>query len=284
MRRPDFLIIGAMKAGTTTLHRDLQKHPRIFLSDPKEPNDLVSDEVLTDKGLQAYCGLFANAGQDQLCGEASTTYTREPRHTGAADRALKVCGPNLKLIYLVRDPFERAVSHYRYAFLRGRTNRAPEIEMIENPEYADVSDYARQLAPWRAAFGDDAILIVNFQDYVRARQATVARVLEFLGLEEVDLELDEAQRFNASDDVRVSRGVVEKLINSSAFQRGLKPLLGPALRSLGKRTLLRRGSEPPPVPTDGAFRAVFLQALPPETLCVSSVRQTAVLSRVAGSR
>jgi len=278
MRRPDFLIIGAMKAGTTTLHRDLSQHPQIFLSDPKEPNDLVSDDVLTDKGLQAYTGLFAGARPDQLCGEASTTYTREPRHTGAAARALQVCGPNLKLIYVVRDPFERAVSHYRYAFLRGRTKGPPEAELLGNPEYAQVSDYARQLAPWREAFGDDAILIVNFKDYIKARRDIVSQVLRFLEVDATSLELDVSRRFNASDDVRVSRGVVEKIISSAAYQRGLKPLLGPALRSVGKAALLRRGEEPPPVSVDPAFRQRFEHTISLETVDLAKISSTARLS------
>jgi hypothetical protein len=278
MRRPDFLIIGAMKAGTTTLHRDLSQHPQIFLSDPKEPNDLVSDDVLTDKGLQAYTGLFAGARPDQLCGEASTTYTREPRHTGAAARALQVCGANLKLIYVVRDPFERAVSHYRYAFLRGRTNRAPEVELIENPEYAQVSDYARQLAPWRSRFGDDAILIVNFRDYIKARKETVTEVLRFLGLEATTIDYDVSQRFNASDDVKVTRGFVEKLTNSPAFQRRLKPLLGPTLRRFGKAALLRRGDEPPPVPVDTAFRQRFEKSIAPESANLAKMAFVSQLS------
>lgn len=278
MRRPDFIIIGAMKAGTTTLHRDLLQHPQIFLSDPKEPNDLVTDDVLTDKGLRTYTGLFTTALPDQLCGEASTTYTREPRYTGAAARALQICGPGLKLIYVVRDPFERAVSHYRYAFLRGRTKAGPEAELLGNPEYAQVSDYARQLAPWRETFGDEAILIVNFKDYVAQRQATVKQVLRFLGVNNPSVTLDETKRFNASDDVRVSRGLVEKLTSSTLFQRVVKPLLGQTARRLGKAALLTRGDEPPPVPMDGTFRERFEAQVSPEALTIASIRSATVLS------
>lgn len=278
MRRPQFLIIGAMKAGTTTLHRDLQRFPEIFLSDPKEPNDLVSDNVFTEKGLRAYTGLFDAAGPSQICGEASTTYTREPRHSGAAARALKVCGPDLKIIYVVRDPFDRAVSHYRYAFLRGRTTKLPQVDLFENPEYRDVSDYGAQLAPWRQAFGDEAILIVNFKDYVRARSETVGKVARHLGLEPMELDLDETTRFNASDEVKVSRGNVEKLISSAFFQRAVKPLLGDGLRRLGKAALLSRGREPPPVPTDPELRARFLAELSPLALEIAGVRSAARLS------
>lgn len=87
MRRPDFLIIGAMKAGTTTLYRDLVDHPNIFLPEQKEPNTLVMYGSDMRRIIDDYASLFARSPQDAICGEASTAYTKRPDNEGVAARA-----------------------------------------------------------------------------------------------------------------------------------------------------------------------------------------------------
>ncbi|MBA4794632.1 MAG: sulfotransferase [Phenylobacterium sp.] len=259
-RVPDFLIIGAMKAGTTTLYRDLSQHPKIFLSDPKEPNDLTSDRVFTPAGIRSYRALFSLARRDQLCGEASTAYTRAPRFSGVAQRARHVCGPDLKLIYIVRDPFERAVSHYRYAYTRGRTREKLEVDLEKNPEYAHVSDYAFQLKPWAQTFDLSSILIVKFEDYVQDRERIFSDVSRFLGVD-AGFSLNTSERFNVTDDIRVSKGLVERVLASDTFQRRVKPLLSEDVRGFGKRFLLRTGTPPARSLPDPHLRDRFMERL-----------------------
>ena len=98
MTLPHFLIIGGMKCGSTTLYRDLLTHPRVFFPIDKEPCNLCDDRVLTDAGRAEYEALFKRARPDQLCAEASTDYTKLPDRPGVAARALRVLGPELKLI------------------------------------------------------------------------------------------------------------------------------------------------------------------------------------------
>src|SRR5690606_18597197 len=115
LRLPDFLIIGAQKAGTTTLFRDLETHPQIAFSYHKEPHSLCYDQVLTPRGQRRYSDYFVHIKPGQICGEASTGYTRFPQFQGVAERALRVLGPDLRLIYIVRNPVDRVVSHHHHS-------------------------------------------------------------------------------------------------------------------------------------------------------------------------
>src|SRR5262245_34426917 len=84
---PDFLIVGAMKAGTTSLHRDLNLHPQIFLPEEKEPEGLCHDRVLSARGRRRYARLFRPSRAGQMRGEASTAYTKLPEWQGVPARA-----------------------------------------------------------------------------------------------------------------------------------------------------------------------------------------------------
>ncbi len=90
--KPDFLVVGAMKGGTTTLYFDLGAHPDLHLPEPKEPEVLVrhADPAAI---REAYAAHFRNARPGQLCGEASTVYTKRPDHEGVAERARQASGP-----------------------------------------------------------------------------------------------------------------------------------------------------------------------------------------------
>jgi len=120
MTLPHFLIIGAMKSGTTTLYRDMLTHRRVFFSADKEPMNLVNDDVLTAEGRHAYESLFAGAGRDSVCGEASTAYTKLPVYPGVPRRALQLLGPELRLIYIMRHPIERLISHHHHQCVVGQ--------------------------------------------------------------------------------------------------------------------------------------------------------------------
>ena len=77
-RLPDFIIIGSAKSGTTSLYDYLLEHPLIYMSNPKEPC-FFDENVAWDKGVAWYSSLFSGAENDQICGEASTNYTRWPQ-------------------------------------------------------------------------------------------------------------------------------------------------------------------------------------------------------------
>src|SRR4029079_2322923 len=102
---PTFIVIGAMKAGTTSLARYLGEHPDVFVCSPKEPQFFIESGTW-DRGVAWYRELFAG-GRDSIArGEASTDYSKLPRHGGVVDRIAEVA-PEARIVYLVRDPIER---------------------------------------------------------------------------------------------------------------------------------------------------------------------------------
>jgi len=107
-RLPDFIIIGAAKSGTTSLVQHMLQHPRIYISDPKEPCFFDENENWK-MGIDWYSSLYINAKEDQICGEASTNYTRWPQVMNVPAK-IKSIIPNVKLIYLLADPSKRAYS------------------------------------------------------------------------------------------------------------------------------------------------------------------------------
>ena len=84
-RKPDFMIIGAMKCATSSLHDQLAAQPGMVMSMPKEPN-FFSDEENWGRGLGSYWSLFARTQDGELCGESSTHYTKLPRHPKVVER------------------------------------------------------------------------------------------------------------------------------------------------------------------------------------------------------
>ena len=96
MTLPSFLVIGAMKAGTTTLFQDLKDHPNIFMPSDKELHDLNTEDVLTEKGVAAYEKFFKDSSTEQRCGEASTGYTKLPDIEGVPSRAHALLGGDTK--------------------------------------------------------------------------------------------------------------------------------------------------------------------------------------------
>ena len=177
--KPHFVIIGAMKCATTTLHDQLALQPGVFMSEPKEPN-FFSDEAVWGRGLGWYQGLFSEAGEDDLCGESSTHYTKLPTHPLAAERLFEHL-PHARLVYVMRDPIDRLVSHYIHAWSRREMDVPIDDAVRRHAELIDYSRYAMQLVPWTERFGADRVLPVFFERLTRDPQSEFARVCRHIG-------------------------------------------------------------------------------------------------------
>ena len=179
---PNFLIIGAMKAGTTSLYHYLRAHPQVFMSSVKEL-DFFAHEPNRSRSLDWYRRQFAPAEPDSVAiGEASTIYTKYPRFPGVPER-IAVQVPEVRLIYVVRHPIERIRSHYQHQVAVG-AERAPfERAVFDNPIYLDYSRYAMQIDQYLPHFPRDQMLVITSEDLRHKRLATVRRVYEFLGVE-----------------------------------------------------------------------------------------------------
>ena len=236
---PDFLIIGAMKAGTTTLYRDLAGHPELFLPEEKEPECLVRHGNDARAVARDYKSLFAAAGTGPIKGEASTAYAKRPDHEGVAEMARRVCGPLLKVIYITRDPIERIISQYRHEFGLGEVSEDIDTAVLKYPRYVNYSRYDWQLEPWRRIFGTGQVMVVPFETYIANRVETARQVCTFLGVNPASLpDLDVERAFNANEGKLVPAGPWKRLVGSRLYQRTIKPMLAQSLRERVARQVL----------------------------------------------
>ncbi len=235
-RLPDLVIIGAMKSATTSLYRWLGEQPEVFVPRSKETR-FFSDRW--DRGLGWYQDQFAEARDGQLLGESSVSYTNPEFLPVAAERMSEVL-PDVSLIYVVRDPVQRIRSHYRFEVQRRREDRSL-LDALREPGnlYAGRSMYHRCLTPYIERYPRDRILVVRFEDLVRAPNPGWPAVLDFLSLPERPLP---ETAFNVSAEkgqwTRTWAWAKRKrLINLHTVSRMPKPV-----RRVGKLVFARQGS------------------------------------------
>lgn len=214
IRLPDFLIIGANKAGTSSLAWYCEQHPGIHMSWPvKEPMFFTSlrpaytpataatpDASFT---LLEYAGLFAAARPDQLCGEASTSYLANPECAAWIQKLI----PAVKLVALLRNPIERALSAHRMYRGMGIEDRSFEravreelggrgFHVPQGRRYLGAGLYGKQVAAFRARFPREQLLVASYETFSRDNQAFLDRLFHFLG----------AARFTPAGPSRLNAG------------------------------------------------------------------------------
>ncbi|WP_259253768.1 sulfotransferase family protein [Salinibacter ruber] len=177
---PTFLIIGAMKCGTTSLYSYLDEHPEVSMSSVKEPNFFLERE---DLSLEEYKSLFQ--GEAKAYGEASTGYTKYPLMETDVEYMRDLL-PGAKLIYLVRDPLDRIVSHFLDNASRGIERESLETvlqEEFDQNHYVCCSRYFMQLERYRQFYSDDQILVLPAKRLREDRRATLTDVFKFIGVD-----------------------------------------------------------------------------------------------------
>ena len=187
-RLPDFLIVGAAKAGTTTLYHYLIKHPQIWMASCKEPCFFDSTDPNSRNGLDWYCSLFEGAQEGRLCGEASTNYTRWPT-VPDAPQLIAALLPNAKLIYIMREPVQRAYSHFVHRYEKERFPGQPFTMSFEefiqsDPMVIQSSDYLTQIEKYLEFFPRESLLLLVFEDLTKKPVHSLKKVFEFLGIDD----------------------------------------------------------------------------------------------------
>jgi hypothetical protein len=177
---PNLVVVGGLKCGTTSLHHYLNLHPEVEMSRPKELNFFVA-ELNWPLGPDWYASHFS--GRASVRGESSPHYTNRPRFEGVAERMRSVVG-DARIVYMVRDPIDRMLSHYLHNVGGGYDDRTL-ADAFADPESAYVtrSRYFFQLEPYLEEFGPERIEIVGREELKRDRPATMRRVFAFLGVD-----------------------------------------------------------------------------------------------------
>ena len=222
-RLPDFAVIGAMKSGTSSMHYYLRQHPQIAMSAKKELNFFV-EEINWRLGQQWYESHFSAADRRQLCGEASPNYAKWPHFGGVPERMHDLL-PNAKLIYLVRDPVARIVSHYMHNVSRGRFNRdlTHYLEHSAGKHLMATSCYFTQIQRFLRYYRSDQVLIVQSEQLLSERRETLRRVFEFLGVDAL-FETPKFDMIRHASECKLRRRWAARLLARTLGNRCVKPL------------------------------------------------------------
>ncbi len=238
---PDhFVVGGAQRSGTTWLARLLDLHPQIAMARPLRPEPKFF--LRPDAGAatrEEYASLFppAPAGV-RLLGEKSTSYLERPEAAAPMRRLL----PGVRLVFVLRDPVERAVSNYRFSVDNGVETESMEVAFRDEERrrrdwdrrrfsvspfaYLRRGDYADLLAPWEAALGRERLTLLLYEDLRSDTAATLRRLLLALG---ADADLQPAPPDRAIDPAP----------GAEALDRALRDLLVERFAA-GNRRLARR--------------------------------------------
>lgn len=235
---PTFLIIGAMKCGTSALHDWLGQHPEVFLPERKELNYFAVPHVYPD-GLAGYERLFAPGAPAPARGEASPSYAMSPMYPGVPERIASAI-PHARLIYLVRDPVLRVMSNYLHALAGGVERRPVDRAVVEDGRYAQVSCYATQLAAYLEWFEPSQLLVLPMEDL----GASGDRICAHLAIDPLQLPAGGPARVHETAGKRRVRpwaaGLEQRfprLAGHSGWQRATRTALDPGAAVLAPATV-----------------------------------------------
>ncbi|WP_159015888.1 sulfotransferase family protein [Cognatiluteimonas profundi] len=259
--KPNLFLVGAPKAGTTSIDQLLREHPDVFLSPIKEPchfctdvADQLSQSVqrkrkfdvaayldASERKLEGlawvdspghYARLFDAADAQPVIGECSTFYLSSK----VAARAIHDYNPDARIVALLRDPLQRIRSHYEMDRVHGLTARSltslieEELALGDDAHwgncfyYLGASRYAPQLARFRQYFPHDKVLVLSFESLLADTEATLRQLYAFLGIDALPelLALPSANRGRAARFPGFNRAL---------HASGLKPLVSGLLKS-----------------------------------------------------
>lgn len=262
---PNFLVIGAAKAGTTALWHYLRQHPELYMSRHKEPRffalygrpvnfrgpgDMTRFNFVTE--LETYQQLFAGVQDEKAIGEVSPWYM----YVDSAAPAIRKLLPDVKLVAILRDPVERAFSNYLHAVNEG-LEPLPTFREAMDAEKARIRDnwsprfhykskgfYYRQLQHYLEYFDRSQLRIYRYEQLAADPGALFADLFEFLGVDPA-FQVDTGKRHNESRAAR-SRTVKHVLEHRNIIRQGAKLLVPKSLRAgiRNRISALNTGSKP----------------------------------------
>jgi len=267
---PNLIVIGAAKCGTTSLHHYLGQHPEIFMASPDDPSYPRGKKEMRffwrddwRERLDWYESHFP--GEANIEGEATPGYTQYPV-LGHVPERMHTVVPDAKLIYLVRDPIDRAVSHWAELRAGGEERSLSEcLAEIDDPRNVIVSAsrYSTQIRQYLEYFPEEQLLVVDQADLRASRTETLRRIFSFLGVDPTFT----SESFSAERNTRSEkRGIVgwrRRMWDGLLVPLGrlAPPGMRRAIKTPIQRTLSRAVDTPE---LDDSSRAKLAAALAPE--------------------
>ncbi len=234
---PDFIICGAMKSGTTSLHAMLNQHPGVFIPQ-KELHFFDCDNPLQHPDFNAYAKLqwqshslnesnnndywlwyqqqFASAEKTQVLGEDSTTYLASP----LAAKRIAQQNKKIKLIVMLRQPSKRAYSNYWHLVRSGRAMHSFEDTLLVNPNSVlNRSLYLNQIESYLKYFPKEQIKFVVFEEFIKDKRIVLKELCEFIGVDYNTLPL-------SAENLHENKATYPKYYKLQLLKNRVLPLAG----------------------------------------------------------
>ncbi|MBW2269953.1 MAG: sulfotransferase [Deltaproteobacteria bacterium] len=179
---PNLIVIGAMKCGTTSLHRNLGLHPEIGMTERKEQNFFLRKHW--ERHLDAYRAVIPTGFP--VRGESSPDYSKVGPNPGVPAR-IAASLPDVKLVYMMRDPVERTVSHWVHFFASGVEMRPLEealADLSDDNPLIDASLYHKQLQAYLEHFPLERIHVATMEGLSADPTRTMQELFGFLGVDD----------------------------------------------------------------------------------------------------
>ncbi len=264
MRLPNFIVGGALKAGTTSLNYYLGQHPEVYMSPMKEPRYFAYEPAAASGGngdgrgqalhfpvttMEQYAALFEGATNEKAVGEVSPHYIISP----VAPRRIRETLPDVRLIFSLRHPVKRAYSVYWQAVRLGNENRPVEQALTEAEHRVRNGRYYALLGNWYDVFDPSRIKVILFDDLARDALGTFQDICRFLEVDDTFApDLTIRNKGGALKNQRLGR-FYESLKNSP-LKQAVDPLVPERLRDKVNDMRNQNFEEPPPIPAAVAER------------------------------
>lgn len=239
----DFLVVGVQKGGTTSLHQYLSLHPDLFLPSGKELGYFGDDGGAKQITPEEYAAYFVNAESGQLCGEISPQYM----YSTDVASAIAAHSPDAKIIVLLREPIERATSHYRMNLRRGIETRSfNEVATAYLREfgyqgnslgpaysYFELGEYARLVGSYLSSFPRSQLLVEYSEDFSADRMSVLERIQDHVGVKRAlqPSQVDREYHVGGKERLPGLYAVKQRLVKAPA------PLRKAAIRVFGRDRL-----------------------------------------------
>jgi len=249
---PNFFVVGTAKCATTSLAQFFEQHPEVCFCRVHEPNFFAFDASYA-KGLDFYRSRYSHFAGEPAIGEKSWRYSCVGTHPEALPRMVNDCGA-FKALYVVRDPFPRAISMWREMRDAGnqRLPADPNKALRQANIIVDSSRYDTQIRRFEDALGEDNVRVVLFEDFVADPTSFYQTICDFLEISA--FVPDEAIHANKSVAQRSDRPALE-IIRSLGLDEPLRKIAPERLRKFARMILKRDTRE---IAVSDETRSAFL--------------------------
>jgi len=267
-RQRFLIVVGAMKCGTTSLFQYLAAHPEVAPSSPKQVN-FFSDDARWARGPGYYLGHWPASAGTRTRLEASPAYSDPDRAAICAERMASL-DADLRLVYLVRDPYERIESHWFHGRHRGEFSDCASLSeaLRTRPTLLDTTRYCRWIEAYRTHFGDDRFRVVRSSRLEEEPAQLLAELCRFAGLDADFAFPDLRTRYNTREAQLADHPLVERMQGMRRLRNLVRRLLPLRLRERLKRRLKPVEEAPTPDRLGPEDRAFVAQALAGDLACL----------------